>query len=282
MDQIETSAAPVEQIVTESPTENIPEYRKIKHKVKIEGQERDVDYDDLVRGYQMETVSQKRFREAREQQQQALSLIDQFKKDPAEVMRQLGLDPDEWSEKRVAKKLDYEFMTPEQRELFDLRNKMSEYENKDKSAREQEEQRRRQEIETQAAEEVDGLISSLMSQAGYKVSPRVLAAAAQELYNDIANDRTLSEETVKQALKRGRDAMASDYGEWLSALPIEEAIKILPQEFQKSLRQFWTKQVTEGKPFSMPKTTPVKSESGSRKQGVRSTVDDFFEKHLKQ
>ncbi len=37
--------------------EEVPTYKGTKHRVKLEGEEREVDYDDLVKGYQVGQVS---------------------------------------------------------------------------------------------------------------------------------------------------------------------------------------------------------------------------------
>lgn len=292
MEQAEQGVA-LQEATEQTPQEELPEYRKIKHKVKVEGQDMELDYDDLIKGYQMSEASQKRFREASEldkqikqQQAQLFQFFDGMKKDPYEGLKQLaegiGLNFDEIAENRVAKKIEWDMMPEEKRRLLEMQKKLSEYENKDKSYQQEQESRRRLELENQATEEIDKVISDMMSQAGFKVNPRVLAAMATELYNDIANDRPLNADTVKHALVRGRKALTDDYGELLKALPIQQVIEVLPKETQKELRAYWTKQVTEGKPFSLPKPTGDKSHGASQRQAKRMGIDDYFKERFEK
>ena len=101
-----------------------------KHKVKVDGVESELAYDDLVRDYQMRQSSDKRFREGDEAKTKYegmmsnldnLAQTDEGKKKIAEVF---GIP---WQDKVIQQETEpVEFDTPEQEEIASLKNEISE------------------------------------------------------------------------------------------------------------------------------------------------------------
>lgn len=93
------------------------------HKVKIDGAELEVPYEELVSGYQTRKASDKAFREGAEIRKQAEQLVQLLKSDPISVLAdpRLGLDVRKIAEEYLAAQIGDELMDPKERELRDLK-----------------------------------------------------------------------------------------------------------------------------------------------------------------
>lgn len=101
-----------------------------KFTVKVDGTLKQLTLDELIRHAQKGIGSEKRFGQAAELTKKNQALLkaltesddDQFE----QVLKQLGRDPDAWAEKRLAKLAQMQNMTPEQRELAELKAQLAE------------------------------------------------------------------------------------------------------------------------------------------------------------
>ena len=131
-----------------------------KYKLKIEGQELEVDESELLKGYSMTKAANLRFekaaeekRRAEQERQEAIKLRDAMKANPFDVMKELGLDPRKVSEEFLIKQLEYEAMSPEAKKAMELEQKLKAYEEKEARVKaEAEEKAKKEEEETRAKE----------------------------------------------------------------------------------------------------------------------------------
>src|SRR3990172_3724528 len=97
-------------------------WRKAKHKVKVENREDEIEYDELVRGYQRAKVATKRFEEAAAKEQQLEQLLHAMKTDPRvlwDVARGLGHDPKDLAAALMLEDAADSKLSPEALELRD-------------------------------------------------------------------------------------------------------------------------------------------------------------------
>lgn len=93
-------------------------------KVKVDGVEQELSLKELKRLTSLERASQKRMQESAKAQKQFQQMMDALKNDPAQVMKQLGKDPDLWAEELLARKYELMQMSPEQRENLELKSRI--------------------------------------------------------------------------------------------------------------------------------------------------------------
>lgn len=121
-DALEGSEAP-EKEVAASP--EIPEYKKVKHKVKTPDGESEVDYDELVRSYQKsKTLTQREqenarlYKEAQTQKKQLEGFFEKAKEDPSliwQLAKELGHDTDQLAVQKAYELMEYERKSPEEK-----------------------------------------------------------------------------------------------------------------------------------------------------------------------
>lgn len=105
--------------------------------LKINGQAIKYKKEDVLTAAQKFYAGEDKLKEAALLQK---NVIDTLKNKPWEVMEKLGLDPDKLAHDRLYEKIRRERLTPEQKELEDLRNKQKEWEEMQKSQEQREQE----------------------------------------------------------------------------------------------------------------------------------------------
>lgn len=140
-----------------------------KFKIKVDGKEmeRELDLsneDNIKQMLQLAEVSKKRMSETAELKKALQQEINRLKNDPFAVLEELGLNPDELSEKRIQSRIEELKKSPEQlakekldRELTEAREELNKY----KKQQEESEMRKLQEqVHMQINTEIDEALSA--------------------------------------------------------------------------------------------------------------------------
>lgn len=116
-----------------------------KAKVIMEGQEHEIPYEELVKGYQARQVSAKRFEEAARIQKNAQRFIQLLRGNTAAVLAQLQIDPVEFAKSIIKKQIEFEGMNEDQKKAYEL----------EQQYRQEKERREALERQQQEAEEAE-------------------------------------------------------------------------------------------------------------------------------
>lgn len=272
---------PQEVIEGESPEEIIEEL----YKVIVNGEEKEVSLEQLTKDYQLAQASHEKFRQASEYQKQMDAKLEQInallgnaKSDPTEFMKNyLGLDPEEYAENLLIKKLEYESLTPEQRELQEYRRQEAHRQEQLRQQQEQEEQAKKQALYDEYVQEVDETVSDALKQLGYSVekpAPKyIISRIAEEMLAGLNRGQQL---TAKQAA----DRVKSDYDSSLKDLVKQLDIKDLPPELYEEVRQALVNEAREKKkvrPDYVPNQTKANPNSDKP-----ITADKKWDSHFKK
>ena len=100
--------------------------QKRLYRVKIDGQEMEVDESELLAGYQRAKAANKRFEEAAKQRKQAEHFLKLLRTDPVKVLQhpEVGHDVRQLAEDYLAEIIKKEKMSPEEREKAELKEKL--------------------------------------------------------------------------------------------------------------------------------------------------------------
>lgn len=257
------------------------------HKVIINGEEQEVTLDQLIKDYQLAQASHEKFRQAKEYEKDmnmklmnVNNLLAEAKENPAAFIKDfLGVDPTAWAEDLLIKKLEYESLSPEQRELQRLKHQeqqWKEHQSKQEAAQKQAEQ---EALQKQYAEEVDVQMAEALTEMGYgEDSPapkHIVARVAEEMLAALNRGQQL---TAKQAAQR----VKQDYNESLKQLVETLDPKDLSPEFLKKIRQ---QQVTEAKQKAKVRPDYVpnrQTEKAPIQENDPMTGDRKWDEHFKK
>lgn len=141
--------------VEESYEETAEERQERLLRAIIDGKEVEVPEEEAVAAYQKVKAADKRFQEAarlrKEADAERKSLLQRLKKNPAEVLAELGHDVDALAEQYVVDKYQEPLMTPEEREAYRKEKELEELRRKEQDRQEQEKKAAYQKQVEQAA-----------------------------------------------------------------------------------------------------------------------------------
>lgn len=146
------TAAPAGNAIAEAAKEAIR-----RHKVKVDGQELEVDEDELKRGYSHQRAANKILQEGKAARKQAEEFIAMMrdKGKLMDVIKKLGHDPRKLSEEYLASQLEDEMMDPRDKELRDAKARLKHIEDMEKKQQEAVQARRHEEMKVKYAKEYE-------------------------------------------------------------------------------------------------------------------------------
>lgn len=152
-------------------------------KIKIDGKEEFVDEDSVWRDYQKYRAGEKRLSEAAKLRQETEEKLSKLKDDPYSVLSELGLDPSELSEKWLRQKLEEEFAEadPRDKQMKELQKRLSDYESREKQAKEQEEMTAREKFIESRKEALSKTLAEAMESTVLSKNPETQAALLREM-----------------------------------------------------------------------------------------------------
>lgn len=262
-----------------------PEQKALaKYKVKVDGEELEVDENELKRSYAHAKAAAKRMEEAaemRKQYQREIQIakgfeqwIDNVKNNPEALFalaEQLGLDVDDIAMRRAAERLKYEYMDENQRRAYDNERELQRYKQMEQRQAELQRQQAEQQYLAKARESVESEFVDFFTEQGIKPTPTTLARIAELKLGAAAAGRSLS---MADAWKRVQAEQQRARLEMLANLS-DEDIKALPKESLQKLRQ------TDMRQFNAGRRPTVQSASQPANKKPMST-DEFFKMKDKQ
>lgn len=110
----------------EAPKEKPTEAEKRKFKLKIDGEEKELDEEFLIKDYQKKAAAEKRFREAEQKAKETEQKYSKLKENPWDVLKELGHDPEALASDYIVKTFEERNMDPEKREMLRLKKEHEE------------------------------------------------------------------------------------------------------------------------------------------------------------
>lgn len=254
--------------------------RKIR--LKVDGKESVVSHQELIRDRQKYEAANKRFQEAKElyaqgemSQKQLKEFVGYMKNNTAEAMKHLGIDPRQFAENLLMEAIQYEQLSPEQRELKETKGKLSKFE---AEAKTREEQGKRQEFQAQVEVErkrYDTEFSKAMKAAGIESDAFAVARLAQYMQSAIkSGNRDVSPMDFV-------DALRADFGKstlgYLKSLPADKILESIPEEILAKIRQADLARVR-----AMPQQTPQRRNDApvQRESKPETLTPDQFRRRM--
>lgn len=177
-----------------------------KFKLKVDGEEieEEIDLADeerLVRELQLAKAAKKRMAEAQEAKRKAYEIAQAFEQDPASILRRLGDKGYEYAEQVLLEKLQREMMTPEQRQLAEMKAKLEQYEKMEAEQKRQQELAQQQALEAKIAQEYQQKIISALDKSGLPKTPEMAKRMAYLLQKNMELGLDLDAEDLAQEAK---------------------------------------------------------------------------------
>lgn len=210
-------------------------------KIKINGQVRQVTVKEALKLAEKGEGADQKFQRAAQIEREAQQLSRLAKENPEEFLRKWGIDPDEYSQARLAKLLEEQMLTPEQKELRDLKKyrEESEKEKQDRLAREKQD---KEQSEFKAADQqYRNEVFQAWQTSGLPAHPSFGVEIAKEMIRANAQGHPL---TAQQAAARVKEDWIANTGSILDQMDAEGIFQALPKAVHEKLRSYYVRQVS--------------------------------------
>ncbi len=153
-----------------------PAPSKRSYKFKIDDQEvtEELTEEDVIKHLQKAKGADKRFQEAAEVKARTARLLQQLKADPFKLLQHeqlYGKDARAKVEEWLWNQIQLEKMDPKEREALDMREKLKDYEAKEKQAAEEAQRQKHEDLKKHYAQEIDKEITEAIRASGKQVTP---------------------------------------------------------------------------------------------------------------
>lgn len=274
-----------------------PDPKAAKHRVKVDGKEIEVSYEDLVQGYGHNKTANERLREAAELRKTTQAELESAKTyktvleavesgDWRPLVDRVGLEKaEEFAVEFLEQKMEWEGLSEEQRELHRLRRRTKAFESKEEEAAKAAAAERRQQLEADAVTKIDVEIGEVLKAAGKKATPRVVARIAEQILADLETKEKRAGQsplTAKQAYDKTVREIHQDVAEYLANTSATELKKILPKPLLDALRQANVEEALAQDPFRSGARPTTSAERSSRRTPQKLGTDDWFARKEKQ
>lgn len=242
-----------------------------KYEVTVDGQKLLLTRDELMKGFQLGAASHKRFQEAAQARKEAEAALSKIKENPLEAFLQAGGDQKAFRalvEDFLIKEIEYDKLSPEERELNDLRR----YKEEQEIARQEEAKRRQQEVQNQETEmyqkQFTEQYNKALTDAGLPVSEKAIQFIAKTQLDALEAGYEMP---LDLAIQYYREEQSNSVNNYLSSLPVDQLVGIIGKDRMKEIR----KQELAGlkNPVSRKKSAPAAPASSADE---KMTASEFF------
>jgi hypothetical protein len=221
---------------------DVPEWMKAKHKVDLDGEELEVDYEEMRKGYQRAQAANKRFLEAKRLREEASQDTDKIKQlfalakdDPDILLEALGVEPLTYAERRLLKQIDEEKKSPAQQEA----EKWERIAEQRRREAEKYDAEQRSRAEQQATEKwvahFTNIVDQTIEKAGFTKSQLNTSRVGKYIEIALANEMEPDIDDMAQSLI---EDYGSEHKALYGSLPGEQLAKLLGEDGLKKLREY--------------------------------------------
>ncbi len=242
-------------------------------KVKVDGQELEVDEDEVIRDYGKGRAADKKFQEAASMRKEAVSFIEALKKDPISVLNnpKLGLNLREIAETHLLSILEDEMMDPKDRELKTLKREKQTWEEREKQEAEAKKEKELAELTQNYREEYEKSFQTCLESSGLPKTPYTVKRLAYYMNEGMKRGMDLKPDDVVSIVK---EEYLEEQKSLFGSLDGESLLKLLGEDLAKKIRKYDTSRVA--KPSLVGKDSQPKQNMEVRgKQVERVSKDDW-------
>lgn len=264
----------------------VPSFKGTKHKVKIDDNEQEIDYDELVRGYQISSAGQKKLREAAQIRQQVDKVIEALQS--GDHKKFVGLVGKEAATKIandfLLEEIDYESLPEHEKTIRQLKSEKEKYEAELKAQKDAQESAENQRRYNEEAQKIETEIVGAITSNGVKPTKRIVARVAELMEaNYLQTGEPLSAAKAFEYMVSDSEQEITDYLNGMSEQQfLEFAKKKLPKKYLDTLRADDVATVLSQTNIGQGRTDKQDLPQTRKSGKVRTSTDDWFNKMEKR
>lgn len=204
-------------------------------KFKVDGEEVELPLSEVIKGYQLDKASYNKMQEAAQIKAKAKQLIEFAENSPEQLLKALGKDPMSYAEEYLARQLEEQMMSEEDRKIRDERKELEELRAERKRFQEQQEQEKIARAEQEYSQKLDKEMAEAFSKSSLPRHKFFIQQVASQMLGAATRGEELP---VAEAIARVEEAVNGYLPSMLQTLPTETLVKWLGKDGRKRLREF--------------------------------------------
>lgn len=237
-----------------------------KHKLKVDGQEIEVDEDELKRGYSHQKAANKILQEGKQAKKQAEQFLNMLK-DKGQVLtalKKLGYDDKalrELSEEYLTETLKYEMLDERERKLIETEKKLRAYEEMEARQKKEAEETRLNEMKKKFSEEYSQKFVEALKESRLPANKTMVSEMAKYIHRA---SKIGFEMTPQEAAKLVREDVENAHRNLYGDVDAETLAKLLGEQGLQKLRSYDVSRLKD--PNAQLKTPQEQAEPQVRKR----------------
>ena len=213
-----------------------------KYKLKVDGQEVEVDEEELKRGYSHQKAASKILQEGKQARKQAEEFISMMKDQNKlfEAIQKLGHDPRKLAEQYLASQLEDEMMDPREKELRDAKAKLKSIEDMERQKREQVQKQYHEQMKQKYAQEYQQQFITALQETGLPPTKPMVAEMAKYIGRAAKIGFQMD---AKEAAQLVREDIQLAHQRLVGDSDGETLIKLLGEEVANKVRKWDTSRI---------------------------------------
>jgi hypothetical protein len=256
---------------TETPAQ--AERRKLK--AKVNGKEREVYEDDVLRDYQKYASADEKLREAAQKRKDIDRFYEQLENDPESLLNdpRLPINKQELAMKWLTEQIEHEvkYADPKDRELDEIRRELEQFKNRDKEVEETKQQQEHRQLVEQRREAIATTLSEAMALSPLSKDPDTAAATLREMAMHMRLCKDAGYEITPQELAQHVEKKnIKTYHTLAGRLEGDDLISFLGEEIVQKIRRADLSRIKKSREVAKPE---VASEWETRNSQPRRFFD---------
>lgn len=184
------------------PGETRAETQARLYKVMVDGDEMEVDEEELKRGYAHNKAASKRMEEASMTRKEAAQVMRMFQENPKEALKYLGKDVRQFAEQIINEELEEAMMDPKDKELRDYKRRVDEYERESRLAKEAYDKEQMEAELNRQAQSIQAEITSTLESSGLPKTERTISRMVYYMQSALAAGYNVTPSDVIDQVKQ--------------------------------------------------------------------------------
>lgn len=276
--------------VEETPKVQANPYAGTKHRVKVNNQELEVPYEELLSGFGITKAANQKFEQAAALRKEVDSFIDTLKSGNLRVLEELGVPKDtlnNWAEAQLQDYLEYENLSEADKKRLKAEQERDLYKKQIEEAEEKKKQEQYAALEQQVTSELDlelgNAIKELQEAQGLDpkrpVEPWFIARAADLMISDLeAGDPSAPRLSAKAAAQRAWQQVENTVKNYLGAVRTDKLIELLPPSVRDAIRNADVSDAVSTMRTRVRDKQTESTYSPKAKKQDRVSTSDFFKR----
>lgn len=239
-----------------------------KHKLKVDGQEVEVDDEELKRGYTHQRAANKILQEGKAARKQAEEFIAMMKDKGKlwDAAKKLGHDPRKLAEEYLAAQLEDELMDPRDKELRDTKQRLKQLEDLDKEQKKQAEEKVHNQLKAKYAEEYSNQFVKALESSGLPPTKPMVADMAKYIQRSAQLGFKM---TAEEAAKLVKEDIQAKLQRVIGESDGETLIKLLGDDVANKVRKWDTSRIKDPNQFIQTPKEQGERQPRARSQGTK-------------